>query len=181
MRTAIYGTENAISIHERARPVVELPSVAFAVERVLVAADGEDLPTRLALGHEDHVADGGRLLVAPLGDERVGDDVALGAARLPPFIRAAERVVALVGAHPRDLDGAVFAEGGHNVVDAAVVEGLRVGGDCVANGFGHFCNRAHRCPTLDRSVQSAAWPPATMSTCWSWAPASPASTRCTAP
>ena len=38
MRTAIYVTENAISIHERARPAVELPPVAFAVERVLVAA-----------------------------------------------------------------------------------------------------------------------------------------------
>ena len=69
------------------------------------------------------------LVVVPVGDERVDDEVALRPPRLPLGVRRAERVVAVVGAHARDVADAVGAEGGDDVVGAAVVERVRVRGD----------------------------------------------------
>ena len=70
----------------------------------MVAADELDRPAGVALQEEDHVADRVRLVVVPVGDERVDDEVALGPPRLPARVRGAQRVVAVVGAHARDVD-----------------------------------------------------------------------------
>ena len=115
--------------HELGHAAVEPPGAVRVVERVVVAADELDRPALLALQDEDHVADGRGLVVVPVGDERVEHEVALRPPRRPLRVGGAERVVALVGAQARDLAHAVGAEGGDDVVGAAVVERLGVGGD----------------------------------------------------
>src|SRR5581483_9508135 len=105
------------------------------------------------------------------------DEVALRSPRLPRLVDRAEGVVAFVRPHAFDLDGAVGAEGGDDVVGAAIVECLRVGGDGGANAFGDLCERHER--TLDRSVQSRPCRRGPMSTFSLSARGSPASISCT--
>src|SRR5207248_7805712 len=106
-------------VDERAGPAVELPRVAVAVERVLVSADGADRPAALALEREDDVADRRGLVVVPTRDERVEDEVTLGADRLPRGVDGLQGLVAFVAAHTVDLHHAVLAEGGDDVVGSA--------------------------------------------------------------
>ena len=121
---------------ELGHPAVEAPGAVVVVERVVVAADELDRPPVLALQEEDDVADGLGLVVVPLGDVGVEDEVALRPARRPAGVGGAQGVVALVGAHAGHVDGAVGAEGGDDVVGAAVVEGVGVGGEGGAHAFG---------------------------------------------
>ena len=67
--------------------------------------------------------------------------MALGPSRLQPPVGVAERVVAGVRAHARDVDGAVGAEGGDDVVGPAVVQGQGVRGDRGADALGHLSQR----------------------------------------
>src|SRR5947208_1066357 len=109
--------------------MVESPRAVVVVEDVVVSTDELDRPAGSALQNEDHVANRDRLVIAPLGDEGVDDQVALGALGLPPGVGLAEGVVAPVGTQARDLTDAVGAEGGDDVVGSAVVESMRVPGD----------------------------------------------------
>ena len=94
----------------------------------MVAGHELDRPAGLALQDEDDVAGRGGLVVVPVGDEGVDDEVALGPPRLPPGVGLAQGVVALEGAGARELEGAVGAVGGDDVVGATVVEGVGVRG-----------------------------------------------------
>ncbi len=72
--------------------------------------------------------------------------------------RLAQRVVAGVGAHARDVDDAVGAEGGDDVVGAAVVERVGVRGDRGADAFGDLGEgrgRAHA-PASEAEVDDRA-------------------------
>jgi len=61
-------------------------------------------PAVPALQEEEDVATGPGLLVAPVGDVGVDDDVALGPLRRPLIERQSQGVAALVGPETRDLD-----------------------------------------------------------------------------
>ena len=72
---------------------MEAPRAVVAVQGVVVPADDLDRPARVALQEEDHVADRRGLVVVPVGDERVDDEVALrvGAASTSRRRRATRR------------------------------------------------------------------------------------------
>src|SRR5438477_1323121 len=114
---------------ELGRPVVELPRAVVVVEGVVVPAHELDGPAGFALQHEDHVADRLCLMVVPVRDEGVEDEVALGPYRLPPGVGLTKGVVAFEGADTRELGDAVGAVGGYDVGGPAVVQGMGVGGD----------------------------------------------------
>ncbi len=118
---------------------MEPPPAVAVVEGVVVPADELDRPPRVAFEDEDHVAGRRRGVVVPVCDERVDDEVALRSLRRPLGVGLAEGVVALVGAHARDLADAVAAEGGDDIVGPTVVERLRVRSDGGADALDHLC------------------------------------------
>src|SRR5262245_9954198 len=105
---------------------MEPPCPADVVERVVVPAHELHCPSAAAVQQEDDIARRAGLVVAPVGEEGVEDEVALRSAGHPPGVRRPERVVAFVRAQPRDVTRPVGAEGGDEVVGPAVVERLRV-------------------------------------------------------
>src|SRR3954469_9136002 len=58
-------------LHELRGATVEAPHAVVAVQRVVVATDHLNRPSRLALEDQDHVADRGGFAVGPFADERV--------------------------------------------------------------------------------------------------------------
>src|SRR5687767_14746151 len=87
--------------------VVEPPGAVVVVQRVVVAADHVDRPAALTEEEEQHVARRRRLLLVPAGDQRVDDDVTLGMPRDDARVRLAQRGVAPVRAHARDVDATI--------------------------------------------------------------------------
>src|SRR5271157_5497412 len=79
--------------HERRPATVESPRAIVTVEEVVVPTDELDRPAGVLQEQEDHVADGLGLVVAPLGDDGVDDEVPLGLPRLPPRVGLAKRVM----------------------------------------------------------------------------------------
>src|ERR1019366_797874 len=77
--------------HKGGRTMVEPPgAAAVVVKGVAVAAHELDRPAGVAEQEEDHVADGGGLGVAPLGDHGVEDEVALGSPGFPSRVGVAK-------------------------------------------------------------------------------------------
>src|SRR5579884_238636 len=101
-------------------------AVAATMQRVVVAPDELHRPAVVRLEQEDDVARGPRLVLVPVRDQRVEDEVTLRPSRLHTLVRGVQRVVTLVVAEPGDGARAVRAERRDDVVGAAVVEGLRV-------------------------------------------------------
>src|SRR5271166_4473130 len=79
--------------HELSQTTVEAPRAVGVVEDVVVPTHQLDRPTLLAFQEEDHVAARPSLVVIPVGDQRVDDQVSLGSHRLPLGVRLAEGVV----------------------------------------------------------------------------------------
>src|SRR5258708_6949347 len=114
---------------------MKAPRAVVVVEGVVVATDELDPPARVAQQQEDHVADGGGLVFAPVGDDGVDDDVALGLPWLHSRVGLAESLVAVVRAQARHLNLPVGAEGGDDIFGPAVVQGVGVGADRGPNPF----------------------------------------------
>ncbi len=109
----------------------------FFMKNVVVSTHELDRPARVASQDEDHVADGGCLVLVHFGDDGVQDEVALGLLRLPFRVGLTKGVMPRVGAHARDLADAVGTESGHDVIGPAVVQRLGVGADGSAYAFGN--------------------------------------------
>ena len=76
--------------HERGRTVMEAPACAVTVEHVVVAADKLNVPAGVTHEDEDHITRRGRLVITPGLDDRVEDEVALGATWRPLRVRLTE-------------------------------------------------------------------------------------------
>src|SRR5262245_27222871 len=132
--------------YKRRGSAVEAPGAVVVAQSVVVSAYDLDRPAGITLQQEDDVTDRARLVVIPVGHERVEDEMTLRPPRLPFRVRSAQRVATFVPAHPRDVADAIGTERGDDVVRAAVVERLGVRGDCGTDAFDHFRVAAHPKP-----------------------------------
>ena len=99
------GRGGGASLDELRRAAVEPPGplASGGGRRGTGPTSCTDQPV-LPLQEEEHVAAGPGLVVVPVGDVGVDDDVALGPTGHPLGVGPAEGVVALVGPESRDLD-----------------------------------------------------------------------------